>query len=90
MRARYPTPNTPAHVGYSVLLDTNGAGCSDFSGMIEPTAIATNSPTDFTYDPVHQLYQLRLRGIYKPGRHKLLLSSNLATEQYAPFVVTKD
>src|SRR5215469_1226497 len=92
------SPNTPAaiathapnHVGYSVLLDTNSTGCSDYSGTIEPTVTPTNSPVDFTYDPVRQLYGLRLLGIYPAGQYKLLLNSNLAPEQCAVFVVTKD
>jgi hypothetical protein len=92
------SPNTPAgiatqapnHVGYSVLLDTNSTGCADFSGTIEPTVTPTNSPVDFTYDPEHQLYDLRLRGIYPAGQYKMLLSPDLAPEQCAVFVVTKD
>lgn len=92
------TPNTPAgtavqapnHVGYSVLLDTNGTGCGDYSGTIEPTVTPANSPVDFTYDPVRQLYNLKLRGVYPVGQYKLLLNSNLAPEQCATFVVTKD
>jgi hypothetical protein len=92
------SPNTPAgiatqapnHVGYSVLLDTNKTGCGDYSGTIEPTVTPTNSPADFTYDPEHQLYDLRLRGIYRAGQYKLLFSSNLAPEQCAVFAVTRD
>jgi len=80
----------PNHVGYSVLLDTNNTGCADFSGTIEPTVTSTNSPLDFTYDPEHQLYDLRLRGFYPAGQYKLLLSSNLAPEQCAVFAVMKD
>jgi trimeric autotransporter adhesin len=81
---------SPNHVGYSVLLDTNRTGCNDFSGTLQPTATPLNSPVDFTYDTVRQRYQLRLRGIYGPGQYKLLLSSNLAPEQCAVFAVTKD
>jgi hypothetical protein len=92
------TPNTPAgiatqppnHVGHSVLLDTNGTGCSDFSGTLQPSLTPASSPADFTYDTVTQSYQLGLRGIYRPGKYKLLLSSSLATEQCAAFVITKD
>jgi hypothetical protein len=92
------SPNSPAgiatqapnHVGYSVLLDNNNTGCADFSGTIEPTVTPANSPLDFTYDPEHQHYDLRLRGIYPAGQYKLLLSSNLAPEQCAVFAVTSD
>jgi len=77
-------------VGYSVLLDTNSTGCSDYSGTIESTVTPTNSPVDFTYDPVRQLYGLRRLGIYPAGQYKLLLNSNLAPETCAVFVVTKD
>ena len=80
----------PNHVGYSVLLDTNNTGCADYSGTIEPTVTSANSPLDFTYDPEHQLYDLRLRGIYPAGQYKLLLSSNLAPEQCSVFAVMKD
>jgi sugar lactone lactonase YvrE len=92
------SPNTPAgiatqtpnHVGYSVLLDTNTTGCSDFSGTIEPTLTPANSPADFTYNPIRQLYDLKLRGIYPAGQYKILLNSNLAPQKCAVFVVTKD
>jgi len=91
-------PNTPAGVaveapnraGYSVLLDTANTGCKDFTGIRQPTRTPSNWPTDFSYDPVRQLYQLKLLGIYKPGRYKLLVNSNLLPQQCAPFVVTKD
>jgi len=89
------SPNTPAGVattapnrdGYSVLQET---GCSDFTGARQPTQTPKNGPADFTYDPVHQLYQLRLPVIYKPGHYKLLVNSNLLPQQCAPFVVAKD
>jgi YVTN family beta-propeller protein len=82
--------DAPNRAGYSVLLDTSNTGCSDFTGVRQPTRTPRNWPTNFSYDPVRQLYQLKLQGIYKPGRYKLLVNSNLLPEQCAPFVVTKD
>jgi trimeric autotransporter adhesin len=92
------SPDTPAGVvmqapnraGYSVMLDKNGTGCADFSGVRQPTVTRRNAATDFTYDPIQQEYELRLQGTFHPGAYKLLVTSNLFGEQCAPFVVTKD
>jgi sugar lactone lactonase YvrE len=81
---------TPPHrTGYSVLLDTNNTGCSDFSGAHQPTMTLPASANNFVYDPRHQQYNLKLVGIYSPGNYKLLISSDLIPEQCAPFTVSK-
>jgi len=92
------TPNTPSGIvtlapnraGYAVLLDTNGTGCRDFTGVRQPTATPPSASGDFTYDRLRQFYQLNLRGTLRPGRYKLLVTSNLMPEQCSAFVVTKD
>ena len=48
-----------------------------------------NWPSEFTYDPVRQIYQLKLIMVYNPGHYKLLIDSPLFPEQCAAFTVTK-
>jgi hypothetical protein len=81
---------SPNHVGYAVLLDTNQTGCADLSGTPQPTQVPTGASSDFTYDPVKGIYVLQLSGIYKPGLYKLVASSNLLAQQCAAFKVTPD
>src|SRR5262249_24242737 len=88
-------PNTPAgvaiappnHVGYGVLLDTDNTGCTDFTGLRQPVVTQPSTQTNFVYDSKHQEYDMKLVGIYKPGKYKLLVNTGLAPEQCAAFQV---
>src|SRR5579862_2385122 len=98
MNARFSLkPNTPSaiavtppdRVGYAVVLDSDNTGCHNLTGARQPTLTPAHWPSDFTYDPVRQIYQLKLAMIYNPGHYKLLIDSPLFPEQCAAFVVTK-
>jgi YVTN family beta-propeller protein len=90
-------PNTPSavavtppeRVGYTVVLDSDNSGCKNLTGVRQPTVTPAHWPSEFTYDPVRQIYQLKLAIVYNPGHYKLLVDSPLFPEQCASFVVTK-
>ena len=79
----------PNRVGYSVVLDSDNSGCKNFTGVRQATVTLPHWPSDFTYDPVRQIYQLKLTMAYNPGHYKLLIDSPLFPERCATFVVTK-
>ncbi len=79
----------PDRVGYTVVLDSDNTGCKNLTGVRQPTVTPFHWPSDFTYDPVRQIYQLKLIMAYNPGHYKLLIDSPLFPEQCAAFTVTK-
>ena len=98
MNARFSLkPNTPSaiavtppdRVGYTVVTDSDNTGCQDLTGVQQHTVPLFHWPSEFTYDPVRQIYQLKLTMVYNPGHYKLLIDSPLFPEQCAAFVVTK-
>ena len=46
-------------------------------------------PSEFTYAPVREIYQLKLTMAHKPGRYKLLINSLLFAEPCASSAVTE-
>ena len=98
MNARFSLkPNTPPavavtppdRVGYTVVADSDNTGCKNLTGVRQATVTPLHWPSEFTYDPVRQIYQLKLIMTYNPGHYKLLVGSPLFPEQCAAFTVTK-